>query len=97
MDDVIVWIIIAGFYAPLHYLLPVLILFITGRESEDIRKRLIRNSLIDSTLSMAIAFGIVITLTTQGQMSIAMAILLLSMGYPFIRIWHHRREIQGTS
>ncbi len=97
MDDVVVWIIIAGFYAPLHYLLPVLVLFITGRETEDTRKRLIRNSLVDSTLSMVIAFGIVITLTTQGQMSIAMAILLLSMGYPFIRIWQHRREIQGTN
>ena len=97
MDGVIAWIIIAGFYAPLHYLLPVLVLFITGRETEDTRKRLIRNSLIDSTLSMVVAFGVVITLASQGQMSIAMMILLLSMGFPFIRIWRHRREIQGTA
>ena len=97
MDDIIVWIIIAGFYAPLHYLLPVLVLFITGQETDNTRKRLIRNSLIDSTLSMVIAFGIVITLVTKGQMSTAMAILLVSMGFPFIRIWQHRREIQGTA
>ena len=95
MDDIVVWIIIAGFYAPLHYLLPVLVLFITGLETEERRKRLIRNSLIDSTLSMAIAFAVVITLAGQGRMSVAMTILLLSMGFPFIRIWRHRREIQG--
>ena len=29
MNDVIVWIIIAAFYAPLHYLSPALFLFIT--------------------------------------------------------------------
>ena len=93
MDEVIVWIIIIGFYAPLHYLVPVLVLFITGQESEQTRRRLIRNSLVDSTLSMVAAFAIVITLTYSGQMLVAMLILLLSMGAPFVRIWLHRREI----
>ena len=93
MDDVIVWIIIIGFYAPLHYLVPVLVLFITGQEPEPTRRRLIRNSLIDSTLSMVVAFAIVITLAYSGRMLIAMLILLLSMGFPFVPIWLHRREI----
>jgi hypothetical protein len=35
VDDWIVWLIIIGFYAPLHYLMPALVLFITGNESES--------------------------------------------------------------
>jgi hypothetical protein len=97
MDEIVIWIIIAGFYAPLHYLLPVLVLFITGQESEATRRRLIRNSLIDSTLSMVVAFAIVITLARQGLMLPAMLVLLLSMPAPFVRIWRHRREISGTA
>lgn len=93
MDDIVVWLIIAGFYAPLHYLLPALILFITGREDEATRRGLIRRALFDSTLSMLLAFGIVIGLVYVGQMSLGMFILLASMFYPFVRIWLHRREI----
>jgi hypothetical protein len=95
MDDIIVWIIIAAFYAPLHFLLPVLVLFITGSESEPVRRRLIRGALVDSTVSMALAFLIVILLVQQGWMTAAMLILLLSMSAPFLRIWRHRREIAG--
>jgi uncharacterized membrane protein YesL len=96
VDDIIVWIIIAAFYAPLHYLLPVLVLFITGSESDATRSQLIRRALLDSTLSMALAFTIVIVLVTQGWMSLAMAILLLSMTFPFVRIWLHRKQISGA-
>lgn len=95
MDDIIVWIIIAAFYAPLHFLLPVLVLFITGSESEPVRRRLIRGALIDSAISMAVAFLVVIVLVQQGWMTAAMLILLLSMSAPFLRIWRHRREISG--
>ncbi len=93
MDHLVIWLIIIAFYAPLHYLLPVLFLFITGSESEEVRKGLIRRALIDSTLSMVGAFAIVIYLAEQGKMSAAMLILLLSMLYPFVGIWRHRREI----
>lgn len=93
MDDIVVWIIIIGFYAPLHYLLPVMILFITGNEPEPLRRQMIRRALLDSTVSMVLAFVIVIVLVNLGWMSPAMLILLLSMGFPFFRIWRHRREI----
>ncbi len=93
MDDVVVWIIIIGFYAPLHYLLPVLVLFITGKETEAERRQLIRRALIDSSWSIMLAFLIVIYLARTGQLSLAMLVLLLSMLLPFIRIWRHRREI----
>ena len=93
MDNLVVWLIIVAFYAPLHYLLPVMILFITGTESEEVRKGLTRRAVIDSTLSMVTAFAVVIYLVGQEMMSAAMLILLLSMLYPFIGIWRHRREI----
>lgn len=95
MDDFIVWIIIIAFYAPLHYLLPVLILFITGKEPESRRKSLIRGAVVDSTVSMVIAFGVVIALVTSGWISVAMLVLLVSMFYPFLRILRHRKEITG--
>jgi hypothetical protein len=97
MDDVIVWAIIVAFYAPLHYLLPVMVLFITGNETEQVRGKLIRRALLDSTLSMVLAFLVVVYLTSQGQLSAAMMGLFASMGLPFIRIWRHRREIAGPS
>lgn len=97
MNDVIVWIIIAAFYAPLHFLLPVLFLFITGREDETTRKRLIRAALIDSALSMVIAFAAVILMIRTGYLFPAMVVLLLSMTLPFIRIWRHRKEIKGIA
>ena len=97
MDSVIVWVIIIGFYAPLHYLIPVLVLFITGGEAEEIRRRLIRRALVDSTVSMLVAFALVIWLAGQQRMSAAMAVLFVSMLYPFGRIWLHRREISGAS
>ena len=53
----------------------------------------IKRALLDSSLSMVLAFGLVIVLVNQGWMSLAMLILLLSMGAPFFRIWRHRREI----
>lgn len=93
MDTFIVWLIIIAFYAPLHYLLPVLILFITGTETDEVRKGLIRRALIDATLSMIAAFAVVIYLAGQELMSAAMLILFLSMLYPFVGIWRHRREI----
>lgn len=95
MNDLVVWLIIVAFYAPLHYLLPMLVLFITGTESEEVRRDLIRRALIDSTVSMVTAFAVVIYLVGQERMSAAMLILLSSMLYPFIGIWRHRREIAG--
>ena len=97
MNDVIIWIIVAAFYAPLHFLSPALFLFITGNEDEATRKRLIKRALVDSALSMAVAFAVVITLAKQDRIFVAMVVLLLSMAFPFVRIWRHRRKITTAS
>jgi fatty acid desaturase len=93
MNDFIIWIIIIAFYAPLHYSLPVIILFITGNESEQVRSRLIRRALLDSTLSMILAFVCAVILVQMDQMIWAMLALLVSMPLPFVRIFQHRQEM----
>ena len=91
MDDPIIWIIIIAFYAPLHFMLPVLFLFIVGHESETARKQLIRNAIIDAALSMVAAFALAILLVIYEQIALAMVILILFMTVPFIRIIKNRR------
>jgi hypothetical protein len=93
MADPVAWLIVIGFYAPLHFLLPVLVLFITGHETEALRRKLIRHALIDAGVSMIAAFALAIYLAQEEDLSTAMLILLLSMAVPFVRIWRHRREI----
>lgn len=83
MDNLIVWIIIAAFYAPLHYLVPVLLVLF--KSDENNRKSHLTHSLIDSTLSMALAFGLVFYLGTDNIMQ-AMIILLVAMFFPYIRV-----------
>jgi hypothetical protein len=90
MDAVVVWLIIALFYAPLHYLLPMLVVVMTGSEEGEARKRRLVATAIDCTLSMLIAFVVVIWLAGD-QLQIAMLVLLLSMATPYLRIWLHHR------
>ena len=97
MFDTITWIIIIAFYAPLHFMLPVLFLFIVGEETEAVRKQLIVRALIDATLSMVAAFALAIMLVNHGQVALAMVILILFMLVPFIRILKNRRVIKQSS
>jgi hypothetical protein len=94
MDDALVWIIIALFYAPLHYLLPMLVVAMTGTEEGAARKRRLIATAVDCTLSMAIAFAVVIWLA-GGHLQTAMVVLLLSMAAPYLRIWLHHRAASG--
>jgi hypothetical protein len=94
VDDPVIWIIIIAFYAPLHFMLPVLFLFIVGGETETVRKQLIRRALIDAALSMVVAFSIAILLVNNNQIGFAMVVLILFMLAPFIRIIRNRRVIK---
>jgi hypothetical protein len=90
MDATVVWLIIALFYAPLHYLLPMLVVVMTGVEEGEARKRRLIATAIDCTLSMVIAFVVVIWLAAD-RLQVAMFVLLLSMATPYLRIWLHHR------
>ncbi len=90
MDATVVWLIIALFYAPLHYLLPMLVVAMTGSEEGEARKRRLVAMAIDCTASMVIAFVVVIWLAGD-RLQVAMFVLLLSMATPYLRIWLHHR------
>jgi fatty acid desaturase len=94
VDDPVIWIIIIAFYAPLHFMLPVLFLFIVGDETEVVRKQLIRSAVIDAALSMVVAFALAILLVSHSQIALAMVVLVLFMLAPFIRILRNRRVIK---
>lgn len=94
MDDTIIWIIIIAFYAPLHFMLPVLFLFIVGDETEAVRKQLMQRALIDAAMSMVVAFALAILLVNNSQIGLAMVLLILFMLAPFIRILRNRRVIK---
>lgn len=91
MDDIIIWIIIVVFYAPLHFMLPILYLFIVGEETEAVRKQLVRHAVIDAAISMIIAFVLALLLVQNKQIEFAMVVLVLFMFAPFIRIILKRR------
>ena len=94
MDDPVIWIIIIAFYAPLHFMLPVLFLFIVGHESEADRKQLIRRALVDAAVSMVVAFVIAIALVNHEHVGLAMVTLVLFMTAPFFRIIRNRRVLE---
>ncbi len=93
MNDITIWIIIAVFYAPLHFMLPVLFLFIVGDETETVRRKLVRGVIIDAAASMLIAFAIAITLANFDLLALSIIILVLFMATPFIRIIRYRRVL----
>ena len=88
MTDATVWLIIAAFYAPLHYGGPVGVVILTT-PTADLRQRLLRYILIECSLSMLLAFALVIWLV-ENNIGIAMLILLLSMLLPYLSLWAHR-------
>ena len=85
MDNFIVWVIIALFYAPLHYLVPMLIVFFRNVEDEEQRKKRLIATAIDCTISMSLAFALVIFMAEQ-NIQTAMIILLISVFTPYIRL-----------
>jgi len=85
MTDTIAWIIALAFYAPFHYLGPLLVIMLTGSDTQSQRKRLIINILVDCTLSMLIAFAVAFWLL-RDDLQIAMLVLLFSMCVPYLHI-----------
>ena len=90
MDTIIVWLIIALFYAPLHYLLPALVVVMTATEEGGARKQRLIATAVDCTVSMVTAFAVV-TWLAGDRLQVAMFILLASMAAPYLRIALHQR------
>lgn len=84
MDTVVVWVIIALFFMPLHYLPPLMVIFFRTQDPAS-RRRAMRAAIIDCTASMAVTFALVIWLSADHMMA-AMLVLLLAILAPYPRI-----------
>jgi hypothetical protein len=83
MFDPGTWIIIALFYAPLHFLVPILVVSFRAPDAEHRRKAIIAAA-VDCAVSMTIAFALAIWLAAD-HLQWAVAILLLFMLLPYLR------------
>jgi len=96
MDSTVTWLIIALFYAPLHFLVPLLVVLVRS-EGPQRRRRALRLTLLDCSLSMAASFALVIWLAGSARLTTAMLVLLLSLALPYIRIFTRRPSpAEGT-
>ena len=86
MDNIVVWIIIISFYAPLHFGLPVLILVLSGDGSFVEQKTKIKSALLDSLISLVMAFSVAILLVLNGYIAWAMFCLLIAFTIPVFRM-----------
>lgn len=91
MDSFIVWLIIALFFAPLHYLIPILVVVLNLKHPDE-KSHAVKTTIIDCTISMLIGFG-AIFLFFMDDLEIAILILLLAFISPYIWIFLIRREI----
>lgn len=85
MTDTLTWIVAVTFYAPFHYLGPLLVGFLTGKETTFQRKQLIISILVDCSLSMLVGFAVAYWLF-KTDLQVAMLVLLLSMCVPYLHI-----------
>ena len=85
MESTVTWLIIALFYAPLHYLVPLLVVLV--RSDDQQRRAALIRTLVDCTLSMTASFALVFWLVGQERITLAMAALLVSLALPYIRIF----------
>jgi threonine/homoserine/homoserine lactone efflux protein len=90
VSDITVWIIALGFFAPIHYLGPGLVVLLSGEESTRQRRQLLRTIAIDCTLSMLIAFGLAIALFQRAPRLAALVFLGAALA-PYLHLWLKRR------
>lgn len=91
MSDTTAWIIALAFYAPIHFLGPALVGFLTGEETPAQRRHLLRRVLIDCALSMLAAFAVAVPLFRHAPQYAAL-VLLAAMCLPYFHLWLHRRR-----
>ena len=90
MDMNLTWLIIALFYAPLHYAIPLLVVLLRGAVSPAARRAALLGTAADCTVSMLLAFALVVWLAEE-RWSLAMGVLSASMAVPYVRLLVVRR------
>lgn len=81
MDDLLVWTIVIAFYAPLHFVLPVLLLFVTVGD-ERRRRRAVRRALLEAAGAFVLSIPLAVLLGLRGYVLGAGTVLLLASVLP---------------
>ena len=89
-----IWVIAWLFYAPVHYLGPLLVALLSGRETPQARRRLVVAVVVDCSVSMVMAFTVAIWMFSANPQW-AMVVLLASLFAPYTHIVFYRRR-RGT-
>ena len=83
-------IVTAIFYIPFHVGPPVLLSLLYGRDAQQ-RKIYTQQILLDSFLTLVVSIA-AFFLLWQSQLGLAIAIMVVMMAIPYIRIWRFRKE-----
>lgn len=94
MNDLTAWLIALAFYAPIHFLGPVLVALLTGPETPERRRALLNGIFIDCGVSMLIAFALAIPLF-EHRPGYAAAVLLAAMTAPYFHLWIRVRRTRS--
>lgn len=89
MSDLGAWLIGLAFYAPIHYLGPLLVIVLTGAEDSVTRIRLIKMVAVECTVSMLFAFALAVWLFNDHPRS-AISILVTAMFVPYLHVYRAR-------
>ncbi len=92
MTDIGAWLIGLAFYAPIHYLGPLLVIVLTGPPENAPQIARIRTTVVECTLTMVVAFGLAVGLFSDHP-GWAAGILVTAMLIPYL----HLHLVQGRS
>jgi hypothetical protein len=88
-------IVTAVFYSPFHVGPPVLLALLYGRDADE-KKHYAKQVLIECFVTMAISLT-AFFLLWESHLGIAIAIMLVMMGLPYIRVWRFRLKAKKVS
>lgn len=91
MNDIGAWLIGLAFYAPIHFLGPLLVLLLTGPADGAARSARLRATLIECTLTMVVAFALAVPLF-RSHPGWAAAILGVAMFVPYTHLYFARER-----
>ena len=85
LSDTAIWLIALGFFIPLHYLGPLAVLFLSGTETPELRRRRLRALLVDCTLTIVLAFPVAVFLFGKAPLYAGLLFLII-MSWPYLHL-----------